>query len=292
MLSISLEAMTFQPILYVVATPIGNLGDFTIRAQKILQDVDLIACEDTRITQKLCQHYDIYTPLLALHQHNEQASSEKIIRKMSEGSCVALVSDAGTPGISDPGDILITKARKKGFVISPIPGASALTALLSIAGQKTKACTFTGFFPEKASEQDMLLENQLHSTSALVFYESPHRVLSTLMRIHTHLDPDQTVIIGREITKRFENISQIKVSEIPEWIENHTTKIKGEFAIYIGAKQVSQSDFSDESLPKNALKALKILKTYLPPKQAAKACGDIFDIKSSFLYNKLIKKED
>ena len=186
--------------LYVVATPIGNLEDITLRALRILREVDRIACEDTRQTRKLLDRHGISKPLVSYHEHNEQARAEELLRELEAGENIALVSDAGTPLIADPGYRLVTQARAAGVTVSPIPGPSALVSALSASGLPTDAFFFGGFLPAKKTQRRKILDEMKASPATLVFFEAPHRVLEALSDIVEVLGPRQ-VTIGRELTR-------------------------------------------------------------------------------------------
>ncbi len=217
--------------LYMVATPIGNLDDITYRAVKILGEVDVIACEDTRHTSLLLSHYDIHKRLIACHSYNEQASAKGIIQLLEEGKDVAYVSDAGTPGISDPGSRLVSAVRKAGFSVIPIPGPSALATLVSVSGFVGKAFTFEGFLSPKAGRRKARLETLLARNEAFLIYESPFRVIKTLKEISL-LAENRKVVIGREMTKIHEEYLSGSAGEVAEILEERPL-VKGEFAILV-----------------------------------------------------------
>lgn len=217
-------------VLYVVATPIGNLQDITLRALETLKTVDLIAAEDTRHTKKLLQHYGIETPLISFHQHSGVGRIEQIIRRLQAGESVALVTDAGTPGISDPGGALVEAAHQAGIRVIPIPGASAVTAVLSVAGLPAHRFRFEGFPPRKEGARRRFFESLQDEDAPVVFYESPHRLLKTLQTAYDALG-DCTVVVGRELTKQFEEIFRGRLSEaIAHW---QTKPPKGEFVVVV-----------------------------------------------------------
>lgn len=216
--------------LYVVATPIGNLQDITLRALETLKTVDLIAAEDTRHTKKLLQHYGIETPLISFHQHSGAGRIEQIIQRIQAGESVALVTDAGTPGISDPGGALAEAAHQAGIRVIPIPGASAVTAVLSVAGLPAHRFRFEGFPPRKEGARRQFFESLQGEDTPIVFYESPHRLLKTLQAAYETLG-DCTVVVGRELTKQFEEIFRGKLSEaIAHW---QSKPPKGEFVVVV-----------------------------------------------------------
>lgn len=219
--------------LYIVSTPIGNLADFTFRAVEVLKAVDLIAAEDTRVSGRLLKHYEISTPMLPYHDHNKEQATPGLLRKLENGDDVALISDAGTPLISDPGFYLVRAAVKQGVDVVPIPGASAMLAGLVAAGLPSDRFTFEGFLPRKKGRQTrfkLLAEDP----RTIILYESPHRVARTLRDIGEYMG-DRQVVIAREITKKFEEFLRGSVSEIREQLD--TRSIKGEVVIMIGGKK-------------------------------------------------------
>lgn len=217
--------------LYMIATPIGNLEDITLRALNILKSVDIIACEDTRHTQRLLNNFDIKKRLIATHSYNEAASAKGIVELLEQGNDIAFVSDAGTPGISDPGARVSNAVRKAGFDIVPLPGANAATTLISAAGYVGKTFTFEGFLSPKSGRRKKRLEVLLERDEAFIIYESPFRVLKTLKEIQL-FDSDRIVVIGRELTKAYEEIIRGSVTQVIDILEAKAT-IKGEFAICV-----------------------------------------------------------
>lgn len=215
--------------LYIIATPIGNLEDITLRALRILKEVDLIACEDSRITKRLLNKYEINTPTISYHQHSSDNKISQIVEKLETGINIALVTDAGTPGIQDPGGKLVQAATKKGVTIIPIPGPSAVTTALSAAGIPADQFYFLGFLPKKKGRQT-LFKNISTLKIPLVIYESPFRVIRTLKDIQEYLG-NREVIIGRELTKKFEEICRDTVTNLIDYF--NTKKPKGEFVIII-----------------------------------------------------------
>lgn len=221
--------------LYVVATPIGNLQDITLRALETLKTVDLIAAEDTRRTKKLLRHYGIETPLVSFHQHSGAGRIEQVIRRLQRGESVALVTDAGTPGIADPGGALVEAAHMAGIRVVPVPGASAVTTIISVAGLPAHRFRFEGFPPRKEGARRKFFEQLQDEDAPVVFYESPHRLLKTLQTAHEVLG-DRQVVIGRELTKQFEEVFRGTLSEaIAHW---QTKPPKGEFAVVVAPQAV------------------------------------------------------
>jgi 16S rRNA (cytidine1402-2'-O)-methyltransferase len=219
--------------LYMVATPIGNLEDITLRALQTLRDVDVIACEDTRHTQRLLNHYDIHKRLIACHAHNERSSAAGIVKLLSEGSSVAFVSDAGTPGISDPGARVVQAVRAAGYSIVPIPGVSALATLVSVSGFTGKTFTFEGFLSPKSGRRKSRLQQLLERNEAFILYESPFRIVKLLAEL-SELAPDRSVLIGRELTKAYEELVEGRAQEVALDFSSRDS-IKGEFVLCVSA---------------------------------------------------------
>ena len=230
--------------LYVVATPIGNLEDITLRALRLLKEVDLIAAEDTRHTRKLLTHYGIPTPLTSYHDHSETEKAPALIAQLQAGKNIALVSDAGTPCIADPGFRLVTEAAEAGVSVVPIPGPSMVTALLSIGGLPTNRFAFEGFLPAKRMQCRKALQRLKQEERTLVFFESPHRVLDMLTDLQD-ICGDRRIVIGRELTKMFEEVLRGKVSELRAVLE--AREIKGEVAILVAGR--TESSEPEEARP-------------------------------------------
>jgi len=219
--------------LFIVGTPIGNLEDITFRAMKTLQEVDLILCEDTRVTRKLLDHYKITKPTLSYHTHSDIAKIDRVISLLEEGKNLALVSDAGTPGVSDPGSFLVSKVREAlpEVEIVAVPGPSALAAAVSLAGISETDFTFLGFLPHKKGRETLFKEITI-SERAMIFYESPHRILKTLESLEKH-SPLKKVIIARELTKVFEQVISGTATELIKYFEANPDKVRGEFVVIV-----------------------------------------------------------
>jgi 16S rRNA (cytidine1402-2'-O)-methyltransferase len=225
------------PGLYVVATPIGNLGDITRRALETLAGVDIVAAEDTRVTRGLLTHYGIGTRLVALHAHNERGAAQKVLAWIAEGKSVALVSDAGTPGVSDPGALLVAEVRAAGHPVVPIPGASALTAALSASGIVAEGTVFAGFLPARGAERRARLAALAAGPWAIALFEAPHRVAQTLGDLHAALG-ERDVVIARELTKMFETIARVPLAEARAWVEADPDRRRGEFVLVVEGRAV------------------------------------------------------
>lgn len=232
-------------ILYVVSTPIGNMEDITLRALRILKEVQLIAAEDTRHTKKLLNAYDINTPLTSLYDQNELKKSSYIISRLSDGMDVAYVSDAGTPGISDPGYILVNQAVRNLIRVVPVPGPSAVVAALSAAGLPMDSFVFSGFLPSRKGKRRQFMKSLKDETKTIVFYESPRRVISTLQEIE-EIFGNRQAVIGRELTKVYEEILRGTVSELIDSLKEK--QIKGEFTLIISGAEKSPKSYSHEKV--------------------------------------------
>lgn len=220
-----------QGVLFVVATPIGNMEDITLRALRVLNECDLIVCEDTRVAKKLFFKHDISKPLLAIPQRAADEKIRRVLEMLGEGKNVALTTDAGTPGVSDPGNEVVERVIEVGFCVSPIPGPSALGALLSVAGVNTQEFCFKGFPPHKKG-RETFFRAVADSKIPVVYYESPYRVIKNLELLSTFV-PEKHIIIGRELTKMFEEVRRGNVLEVLEYYKNNPGKVKGEFVILV-----------------------------------------------------------
>lgn len=218
-------------ILYIVATPIGNLGDMTLRALETLRSVDTVLSEDTRVTGHLLRHFEIKKPLISFHEHTDRDKADRLVASMLVGESMALVTDAGTPGISDPGNILVALAAQAGIRVVPIPGASALGAIVSVAGIDLHEFTFKGFPPHKKGRQTFF-QSVADSTVPVIYYESPHRVIKNL-ELLLELAPNKKLVLGRELTKIFEEVVRGSVDEVKAYLEGKVGKMKGEFTIIV-----------------------------------------------------------
>tara|TARA_R110002095_G_scaffold100407_2_gene88327 strand:+ start:472 stop:1323 length:852 start_codon:yes stop_codon:yes gene_type:complete len=267
--------------LYIVSTPIGNLGDISARALAILQSVQLIAAEDTRHSGRLLQHFDISTPMWALHDHNERAQADRIVQRLSEGENIALISDAGTPLISDPGYYLVRKVREAGFRVVPVPGACALVAALSASGLATNRFAFEGFLPAKSLARRQRLESVVADDRTLMFYESPHRLMHSLETMLEVFGPERYVVIARELTKTFETIHGDKLSLLLDWVRADSNQQKGEFVLLV---QGAEPEPASEGLSAEESRVLGLLLEELSVKQAATLAAKICNSKKKKLY--------
>jgi 16S rRNA (cytidine1402-2'-O)-methyltransferase len=266
--------------LYVVATPIGNLQDITLRALDILKAVDVIAAEDTRHTAGLLSHFAIQKKLIAVHDHNEQKAAQQLLTRLQAGESIALVTDAGTPGISDPGAIVVNVIREAGIKVVPIPGASAVIAALSAAGITDNGFMFYGFLPTSGSQRRKALEILKTQTVALVFYEAPHRVVESIADMAAVLGAERRLTIARELTKTFETFHQCKLGDAAVFLHSDPNQQRGEFVLLVEAGKVQQAGpVSEESQ-----RILKLLIGELPLKQAVKLAAEITGSKKNALY--------
>lgn len=265
--------------LYIVPTPIGNLEDITFRAIAVLSSVDIIAAEDTRHSQKLLQHYSIQTRLISLHDHNEGQRTKQIIEHLNSGKSIALISDAGTPLISDPGYTLVNECRKAEVNVIALPGACAAITALSAAGLATDRFRFEGFLPVKMVAKQQALERLLRDTCTCVFYESPRRISSTVASVVEVLGNDRKIVIAKEITKTFETYFGGTAEEALDWLNADSNHQRGEFVLLIsGYEEVV------EELPQEAISLLQLLMQEMPLKKAAAITAKHYELKKNALY--------
>lgn len=272
--------MIHSGTLYVVATPIGNLQDITLRALDILKAVDVIAAEDTRHTAGLLSHFAIQKKLIAVHDHNEQKAAQQLITRLRAGESIALVTDAGTPGISDPGAIVVNVAREAGIHVVPIPGASAVLTALSAAGIADNGFMFYGFLPASGSQRRKVLEILKAQAVTLVFYEAPHRVIESIADMVAVLGAVRRLTIARELTKTFETIHQCKLGEATAFLQSDPNQQRGEFVLLVEAEVVQLAG----PLSEESERILKLLIAELPLKQAVKLAAEITGSKKNALY--------
>jgi 16S rRNA (cytidine1402-2'-O)-methyltransferase len=273
------ETTVSPSTLYIVATPIGNLGDISQRAIDILTQVDIIACEDTRHTGKLLSAFSIKNKTMSMHDHNERQRQDQIAAMLQEGKSIALVSDAGTPLISDPGFHLVRHCRSLGLTVSPIPGACAAISALSVAGLPTDRFSFEGFLPSKSGARQSTLLALENEPRTMVFYDAPRRAIDTIKDIVTTLGGDRYVVIARELTKTFETVHSDSAQNLLEWLEKDPNQLKGEMVLIIEGHKVDANAISAE-----AVKTLKLLLTEMKPKKACAITAEIHGIKKNALY--------
>ena len=274
--------------LYIVATPIGNLTDISQRALDVLTHVDIIACEDTRHTQRLLSAYSIKNKTLSLHDHNERQRQDYVATLLQEGKSIALVSDAGTPLISDPGFHLVRHCRQLNLPVSPIPGACAAIAALSVAGLPTDRFSFEGFLPSKSGARQSTLANLLEEPRTMVFYDAPRRAIDTVEDIVKVLGGDRQVVISRELTKTFETVHSDTAENLLAWLKEDPNQLKGEMVLIIEGKKIDAN-----AIPAKAIATLKLLLEEMKPKKACAITAEIYGVKKNALYEiALSMKED
>ncbi len=279
------EAHEQQGILYVVATPIGNLLDISARALEVLRAVSLVAAEDTRHSRKLLGHYGIGTPLVALHEHNERDVTQRLLQTLAAGEDIALVSDAGTPLISDPGFYLVRAARQAAVRVVPVPGASALIAALSVAGLPTDRFSFEGFLPSRQAARRQRLQGLQAVPVTLVFYESSHRICASLADMAEVFGAQREATLARELTKTFETIRHGTLGELHAWVEADSNQQKGEFVVLVQGAPAADPDAVDGA----ATQVLAVLLAELPLRQAASLAAKITGCSKNALYQHALR---
>ena len=273
-----------EPTLYVVATPIGNLADITLRALEVLRSVDMVAAEDTRVTQNLLNHHGIRTRLLAVHEHNERKAADQLIAALAKGHSVALVSDAGTPVISDPGEIAVAHVREAGYPVVPVPGASAILAAVAASGIRALPLYFHGFLPTRKAEREKVLQEMKSQPGMLAFYEAPHRIVESVESIAAVLGGERRIVIARELTKMFEQIQVCKLSAAADWLREDDDHRRGEFVLLVeGLGEGAEIGHDDSE------RILSILLRELPLKQAVKLAAEITGAKKNALYDRALE---
>lgn len=274
--------------LYVVATPIGNLDDISARALRVLREVALIAAEDTRHSIRLLQHFGIETPLAACHEHNERDQGGRFLARLQAGDDVALISDAGTPLISDPGFHLVRQARAAGVSVVPVPGACALVAALSAAGLPSDRFIFEGFLPAKANARRGRLEQIKEEPRTLIFYEAPHRLLESLEDMREVFGGDRLAVLARELTKTFETLKGAPLSELCGWVAADSNQQRGECVVLVGGWQAPEGE---GALSAEALRVLDLLLGELPLKRAAALAAEITGVRKNLLYQAALERQ-
>ena len=270
--------------LYVVATPIGNLADMSARAIEVLKDVDVIAAEDTRHSGHLLQHYAIKTPTVSLHEHNEQQRSEVLLSRLLAGEAVALISDAGTPLISDPGYRLVSLVREHGINVVPIPGCSALVAALSASGLASDKFSFEGFLPSKQAARKQTLEKLKNETRTMIFYESPRRLNNTLNDMESVFGRERPACLARELTKLHETIVTKPLAKLQSWVDSDSNQQRGECVVLVEGNRIQQ-DVSEGEVDR----FLTILLDDLPVKRAAAITAALLSVSKNKAYEQALK---
>lgn len=274
--------------LYIVATPIGNMGDMTERAQKTLSEVDVIAVEDTRRSGQLLRNFNISTPMIAVHEHNERQICSSLLERIENGESIALISDAGTPLLSDPGYFLVNQARERNLPVIPIPGVSAVITALSVAGLPTDRFVFEGFLPAKSTARQQKLEKLKADSRTIIFYEAPHRIVEMLKDCQQVFGGQRKVVLARELTKTFETVHGDVLDALVPWVEADENQRKGEFVVLVqGAAAREEAGIDAESE-----RILLILLKDLPVKQAAALAASITGLKKNALYQFALELKD
>ncbi|RNM06573.1 16S rRNA (cytidine(1402)-2'-O)-methyltransferase [Dickeya undicola] len=281
------QAQISASTLYIVPTPIGNLADITQRALAVLQQVDLIAAEDTRHTGLLLQHFAINARLFALHDHNEQQKAEQLLARLQQGMSIALVSDAGTPLINDPGYHLVRRCREAGVRVVPLPGPCAAITALSAAGLPSDRFCYEGFLPAKTKARKDTLRDLLEEPRTLIFYESTHRLLDSLQDMVEVWGAERYVVLARELTKTWESLYGAPVGELLAWVQEDENRRKGEMVLIVEGHQPDE-----EALSAVVLRTLQLLRAELPLKKAAALTAEIHGVKKNALYRYGLEQED
>ncbi|KIG02655.1 16S rRNA (cytidine(1402)-2'-O)-methyltransferase [Caballeronia concitans] len=269
--------------LYVVATPIGNAADITVRALHVLALADRIAAEDTRNTAQLLARYGISKPSIPVHEHNERSAAERVIEHLRNGERIACVSDAGTPGISDPGARLVDAVREAGLPVVPLPGASAVITALSAAGAWVNGFTFVGFLPAKAKQRASQLRTLAKHPMALVFYEAPHRIVETTRALLDAFGGDRQLLIARELTKLHESLHRCTLAEGPTWLEGDANRQRGEFVLVVqGAPEAEEAEDAHDALLSTLLEELSV-------KSAARIAATLTGASRNTLYERALR---
>jgi 16S rRNA (cytidine1402-2'-O)-methyltransferase len=266
--------------LYIVATPIGNMGDMTERAQKTLTDVDVIAVEDTRRSGQLLRNFEISTAMIAVHEHNERKICDSLLDRIEKGENIALISDAGTPLLSDPGYFLVNQARVRDINVVPIPGVSAVITALSVAGLPTDRFVFEGFLPAKSAARQQKLEKLKDDMRTVIFYEAPHRIVEMLKDCQLVFGGQRKVVLARELTKTFETVHGDTLDALIPWVEADENQRKGEFVVLIHGAAARE----DIGVDAESERILLVLLKDLPVKQAAALAANITGLKKNALY--------
>ncbi|WP_238474463.1 16S rRNA (cytidine(1402)-2'-O)-methyltransferase [Pseudomonas cavernae] len=274
--------------LYVVATPIGNLDDIGARALKVLREVALIAAEDTRHSMRLLQHFGISTPLAACHEHNERDEGGRFLSRLQSGDDVALISDAGTPLISDPGYHLVRQARAAGVAVVPVPGPCALIAALSAAGLPSDRFIFEGFLPAKAVARRTRLELVKEEARTLIFYEAPHRILECLEDLEAVFGGDRQAVLARELTKTFETLKGLPLAELRAWVAADSNQQRGECVVLVAGWQAPDGE---AAVSAEALRVLDLLLAEMPLKRAAALAAEITGVRKNLLYQVALERQ-
>lgn len=278
-----MESLSHQNVptstLYVIATPIGNIGDISLRALHILGMADLVACEDTRTSKMLLSSYGLSSELVSAHKHNEREAAGYLVERLKRGERIALVSDAGTPAVSDPGARIVDEIRKAGLNVVPVPGPSAAITALSASGLLDERFMFIGFLPTKNTQRKEILKELVETHATLIFYEAPHRIEETLNAFTEVFEPTRRIVIARELTKWFEEIHRCTIADVVDWLKSDINHKKGEFVVLVEGAPASSENQNTESQ-----RVLSILMEELPVSVAASIASRITGDKKNRLY--------
>ncbi len=283
------EDVKLEPALYVVATPIGNLGDVTERALRTLEFVDVIAAEDTRNTQSLLAHFGIKARMIAVHDHNERHAADGVVKLINEGKSVALVTDAGTPAVSDPGARVVAAVHAARLKVVPVPGASAVVAAVSASGEGEGGFLFHGFLPTKSGDRKRALTALLNCAYPIVLYESPHRIVESMADIAEVFGDTREIVVCRELTKKFETIQRLALGDAVAWLEADTNQQRGEFVLVLSKPKQGGAIEAKEAQTAMLERTLRILLAELPLKQAVAMAVQLTDMKKNAVYDAALR---
>ncbi|RUO56404.1 16S rRNA (cytidine(1402)-2'-O)-methyltransferase [Pseudidiomarina homiensis] len=281
-------SQTSAGTLYIVPTPIGNLGDLSPRAQETLANVAAIAAEDTRHSRKLLQQFAINNEVFALHEHNERERAQAVIERLQGGDSLALISDAGTPLISDPGYVLVQQCREQGIRVVALPGPCAITTALSGAGLPTDRFTFEGFLPAKPQQRRKTLSELVAEPRTMVFYESPHRILATLSDLEEVLGAERKLVLARELTKQFETYLSGSIAEVAAQVNADSNQQRGEFVLMLAGAPVTEQAGDTQA----ALRTVTLLREHMPLKKAAACAAEIHGLRKNQLYQLALEHDN
>ena len=268
--------------LFVVATPIGNLDDITLRALSILKDVDMIAAEDTRHSNKLLQHFGIDKPIISVHEHNEQQRAAQLVERLLQGQSIALISDAGTPLISDPGYSVVKAIADAGLQVVPVPGACAAIAALSVSGLATDRFQFEGFLPHKSGPRRERIARLAQTPRTLIFYEAPHRIVMLFDELNDLLGGSRQAVVARELTKTYETVKHGSIAEICDWLAADSNQQRGEFVVIVERFSAKEER---GALDSDSLRLMALLLQELPPNRAAQLAAKFYGKKKKLFYD-------
>ncbi|RUO50191.1 16S rRNA (cytidine(1402)-2'-O)-methyltransferase [Pseudidiomarina aquimaris] len=274
--------------LYIVPTPIGNLGDLSPRAQQVLAEVAAIAAEDTRHSRKLLQQFAINNEVFALHEHNERERAQAVITRLQAGDSLALISDAGTPLISDPGYVLVQQCREQGLRVVALPGPCAITTALSGAGLPTDRFTFEGFLPAKPQQRRKALADLVAEPRTLVFYESPHRIVATLQDLEEVFGTERKMVLARELTKQFETYLSGSIAEVAAQVNADANQQRGEFVLMLSGAPATEQQADVQT----GLRTLQLLRAHMPLKKAAACAAEIHGLRKNQLYQLALEHDN